>query len=78
MPSWFPVLNLAVVTGLLALIFGAEASASALFGMMLAILHYEWVTMSPIPYQPRTRFGRGIKQYHLRHHFKCSVGRPLT
>jgi 4-hydroxysphinganine ceramide fatty acyl 2-hydroxylase len=39
-------------------------------GMMLAILHYEWVHyVAHIPYQPRTRFGRWIKQYHLRHHF---------
>ena len=37
---------------------------------MLAILHYEWVHyVAHIPYQPRTRFGRWIKQYHLRHHF---------
>ena len=70
LPIWFLVPNLAVATLLFALIFGAEASASALFGMMLAILHYEWVHyVAHIPYQPRTRFGRWIKQYHLRHHF---------
>jgi hypothetical protein len=70
LPLWFLAPNLAVATGIFALIFGAEASASALFGMMLAILHYEWVHyVAHIPYQPRTRFGRWIKQYHLRHHF---------
>jgi 4-hydroxysphinganine ceramide fatty acyl 2-hydroxylase len=70
LPIWFLVPNLAVTTALLALVFGAEASASALFGMMLAILHYEWVHyVAHIPYQPRTRIGRWIKQYHLRHHF---------
>jgi 4-hydroxysphinganine ceramide fatty acyl 2-hydroxylase len=70
LPIWFLVPNLAVATGLIALAFGAEASASALFGMMLAILHYEWVHyVAHIPYQPRTRLGRWIKQYHLRHHF---------
>jgi sterol desaturase/sphingolipid hydroxylase (fatty acid hydroxylase superfamily) len=70
LPLWFLAPNLAIATGLFALIFGAEASASALFGMMLAILHYEWVHyVAHIPYQPRTRFGRWIKQYHLRHHF---------
>jgi 4-hydroxysphinganine ceramide fatty acyl 2-hydroxylase len=38
--------------------------------MMLAILHYEWAHyVAHIPYQPRTRLGRWIKQYHLRHHF---------
>lgn len=70
LPIWFLVPNLAVATGVLALIFGAEPSMSALFGMMLAILHYEWVHyVAHIPYQPRTRLGRWIKQYHLRHHF---------
>jgi len=70
LPIWFLIPNLAVASGLFALIFGWEASASALFGMMLAILHYEWVHyVAHIPYQPRTRLGRWIKQYHLRHHF---------
>src|ERR1700761_3632952 len=70
LPIWFLVPNLAVTAGLVALVFGAQASMSALFGMMLAILHYEWVHyVAHIPYQPRTRFGRWIKQYHLRHHF---------
>ena len=70
LPLWFLAPNLAITTGLLALIFGLEPSASALFGIMLAILHYEWVHyVAHIPYQPRTRFGRWIKQYHLRHHF---------
>jgi 4-hydroxysphinganine ceramide fatty acyl 2-hydroxylase len=70
LPIWFLVPNLALATLLFALIFGAEASASALFGMMLAVLHYEWVHyVAHIPYAPRTRLGRWIKQYHLRHHF---------
>ena len=70
LPIWFLVPNLAVATVLVALLFGAGPSLSALFGMMLAILHYEWVHyVAHIPYQPRTRFGRWLKQYHLRHHF---------
>ena len=70
LPAWFLVPNLAVAAGLFALAFGAQAAASALLGMMLAILHYEWVHyVAHIPYQPRTRLGRWIKQYHLRHHF---------
>lgn len=70
LPLWFLVPNLAVATALVALIFGVQPSLSALFGMMLAILHYEWVHyVAHIPYQPRTRFGRWLKQYHLRHHF---------
>src|SRR5665213_2080071 len=32
LPAWFLVPNLAVATAVMALIFGAEASASALFG----------------------------------------------
>jgi sterol desaturase/sphingolipid hydroxylase (fatty acid hydroxylase superfamily) len=70
LPIWFLVPNLAVATVLVALVFGAEPSLSALFGMMLAILHYEWAHyVAHIPYQPKTRFGRWLKQYHLRHHF---------
>jgi 4-hydroxysphinganine ceramide fatty acyl 2-hydroxylase len=70
LPIWFLVPNLAVATALVALVFGAGPSMSALFGMMLAILHYEWVHyVAHIPYQPKTRFGRWLKQYHLRHHF---------
>jgi sterol desaturase/sphingolipid hydroxylase (fatty acid hydroxylase superfamily) len=41
-----------------------------MLGVMLAILHYEWVHyVAHIPYQPRTRMGSWMKQYHLRHHF---------
>ena len=41
-----------------------------LLGIMLGLLHYEWVHyLAHIPYQPRTSFGRWMKQYHLRHHF---------
>ena len=70
LPVWFLVPNLAVAAGLFALVFGLEAAFSALLGMMLAILHYEWVHyVAHIPYRPRTRLGRWIKQYHLRHHF---------
>jgi 4-hydroxysphinganine ceramide fatty acyl 2-hydroxylase len=70
LPLWFLVPNLAAATGLFALVFGTGLAASALFGMMLAILHYEWVHyVAHIPYQPRTRLGRWVKQYHLRHHF---------
>ena len=70
LPLWFLVPNLAIAAGLLALVFGMEAANSALAGMMLAILHYEWVHyVAHIPYRPRTQLGRWIKQYHLRHHF---------
>ncbi len=70
LPIWFLAPNLAG-TGLLAwAIFGALAVAPVLLGVSLAILHYEWVHyVAHIPYVPRTRFGRWMKQYHLRHHF---------
>jgi 4-hydroxysphinganine ceramide fatty acyl 2-hydroxylase len=53
-----------------AILFGWAPVASAMFGVALAIFHYEWVHyITHIPYQPRTRIGRWVKQYHLRHHF---------
>jgi len=70
LPIWFLVPNLAVAAALVDLVLGSDAVLSALLGMMLAILHYEWVHyVAHIPYQPRTKAGRWIKQYHLRHHF---------
>jgi len=70
LPIWFLVPNLAFAASLFALLFGIAAALSALLGMMLAILHYEWVHyVAHIPDLPRTRLGRWIKQYHLRHHF---------
>lgn len=70
LPYWFLIPNL-VITGLLvALALGAARTPSVLLGVMLALLHYEWVHyVAHIPYAPRTAFGRWMKQYHLRHHF---------
>ena len=60
LPIWFLVPNLAVAAGLFALVFGMQAAAPALLGMMLAILHYEWVHyVAHIPYQPRTQWAAG-------------------
>ena len=62
--------NLPGTAALVALILGVKAVASVLLGVMLAMLHYEWVHyVAHIPYQPLTPLGRWIKQYHLRHHF---------
>ena len=70
LPLWFLVPNLAVTALGFAVIFGWAPVAPAMFGVSLAIFHYEWVHyVSHIPYQPRSRIGRWIKQYHLRHHF---------
>jgi len=70
LPLWFLVPNLAVTAAAFLLVFGGAAVASAMAGVLLAIFHYEWVHyLAHIPYQPRTRIGRWIKQYHLRHHY---------
>ena len=67
---WFLIPNLGLTALGFALLFGWSVVASVMCGTTLAILHYEWVHyIAHIPYQPRTRFGRWIKQYHLRHHF---------
>jgi 4-hydroxysphinganine ceramide fatty acyl 2-hydroxylase len=70
LPVWFLIPNLAVTALVFALLFGSSVTGSAMFGVVLAIFHYEWVHyVAHIPYQPRTALGRWIKQYHLRHHF---------
>lgn len=70
LPLWFLAPNLAVTAGLVALVLGKSAVGSVMLGVMLAILHYEWVHyVAHVPYQPRTRWGRWLKTYHLRHHF---------
>ena len=70
LPFWFLGPNLVVTAALVYLVLGAAAVAPVMLGVLLAILHYEWVHyVAHIPYQPRTRFGRWMKQYHLRHHF---------
>jgi 4-hydroxysphinganine ceramide fatty acyl 2-hydroxylase len=70
LPIWFLGPNLLITAGLVYLILGASFVAPIMLGVMLAIFHYEWVHyVAHIPYQPRTRFGRWMKQYHLRHHF---------
>ncbi|MGA2792749.1 MAG: sterol desaturase family protein [Roseiarcus sp.] len=70
LPFWFLGPNLAITAALVYLALGAAAVAPVMLGVLLAILHYEWVHyVAHIPYQPRARFGRWMKQYHLRHHF---------
>jgi hypothetical protein len=72
LPLWFVV---PVVVLYLAIAFAITgqlgSSASALCGAVLALLYYEWVHyVAHVPFIPRTRFGRWMKKYHLRHHFK--------
>lgn len=70
LPLWFLVPALALTAIGVALALGGAAVNSVMLGVTLAILHYEWVHyVAHIPYQPRTRVGRWLKTYHLRHHF---------
>ena len=70
LPLWFLAPDLLLTAALVALVLGVEAVPSVMLGVMLAILHYEWVHyVAHIPYQPRTRMGSWMKQYHLRHQF---------
>ncbi|HET7888212.1 MAG TPA: sterol desaturase family protein, partial [Bradyrhizobium sp.] len=70
LPLWFLAPMLLLTALFVAAALGTRAVPSAMLGVMLAILHYEWVHyVAHIPYQPRTRIGRWVKQYHLRHHF---------
>ncbi len=58
LPLWFLVPNLAVTALAVALVLGKSAVGAVMLGVMLAILHYEWVHyVAHIPYQPRTPFG---------------------
>ena len=43
LPVWFLIPNLAVTALTFALLFGWSVVASAMFGVALAIFHYEWV-----------------------------------
>ncbi|OZB38800.1 MAG: hypothetical protein B7X48_11765 [Acidiphilium sp. 34-60-192] len=72
LPWWFLAPMLAITAGAIALIWPNISAISALIaGSALAILYYEWVHfLAHIPYRPRTGYGRWIKKYHLRHHFK--------
>jgi sterol desaturase/sphingolipid hydroxylase (fatty acid hydroxylase superfamily) len=70
LPAWFLIPNLIVTGALVSLVLGGARTPAVVLGIMLAIFHYEWVHyLAHIPYQPRTSFGRWMKQYHLRHHF---------
>jgi hypothetical protein len=70
LPLWFLAPALALTSIGVALVLGKSAAGGVMLGVVLAILHYEWVHyVAHIPYQPRTRIGRWLKTYHLRHHF---------
>jgi hypothetical protein len=71
LPPWFvlPGLGASVATDF-ALARDPGRAASLLLGNLLGVLYYEWVHyVAHVPFRPRTRYGRWIKKYHLRHHF---------
>ena len=72
LPPWF-VIPVAALT--LAIYFAAtrswSVSAALLLGSVLGLLWYEWVHhVAHAGIVPVTTFGRWMKKYHLRHHFK--------
>ncbi|HEX3465618.1 MAG TPA: sterol desaturase family protein [Candidatus Elarobacter sp.] len=72
LPVWFviPVASLTLAI-YVAITRDWSASAALLLGSVLGLLWYEWVHyVAHIPFVPKTAFGRWIKKYHLRHHFK--------
>jgi hypothetical protein len=72
LPLWFALPVTALTAALYVAIVRVPAVAGALLlGSVLALLYYEWVHfVAHVPFVPRTPFGRWVKKYHLRHHFK--------
>ena len=72
LPLWFAVPAAALTFGIyFAVTRSWTVSATLLLGSLLGLLWYEWVHfVAHIPFVPKTPFGRWIKKYHLRHHFK--------
>jgi 4-hydroxysphinganine ceramide fatty acyl 2-hydroxylase len=72
LPLWFAIPVAALTFSIYFAVTRSWAtSATLLLGSLLGLLWYEWVHyVAHIPYVPKTRFGRFIKKYHLRHHFK--------
>ncbi len=72
LPPWFVVPVAALTLAIdVAITRTWSTSAALLLGSVLGLLWYEWVHyVAHIAFVPRTPFGRWIKKYHLRHHFK--------
>jgi hypothetical protein len=69
LPPWFlvPVLGAASFGYTRA---APRNAASLVLGNVLGLLYYEWVHyVAHVAFRPRSRFGRWMKKYHLRHHF---------
>ncbi|HZO92903.1 MAG TPA: sterol desaturase family protein [Candidatus Baltobacteraceae bacterium] len=72
LPVWFVVPVAALTFGIVFLVVRDVAVAAALIlGSLLALFAYEWAHyVAHVAFVPRTPFGRYVKKYHLRHHFK--------
>jgi 4-hydroxysphinganine ceramide fatty acyl 2-hydroxylase len=71
LPLWYVVPNLILAAAIaFAILRDGGSVAALLLGIVLALLHYEWVHfVAHQPVTPKTGFGRWMKRYHLRHHF---------
>jgi 4-hydroxysphinganine ceramide fatty acyl 2-hydroxylase len=71
LPLWYLGPNLIIVAAIAyAILHDAGQVAALLLGIVLALLHYEWVHFAAHqPYTPKTAIGCWMKRYHLRHHF---------
>jgi 4-hydroxysphinganine ceramide fatty acyl 2-hydroxylase len=72
LPVWFVIPVASLTFGIFyAIARDLGVSAAMLLGAVLGLFYYEWVHyVAHVPFVPKTRFGRWIKKYHLRHHFK--------
>jgi 4-hydroxysphinganine ceramide fatty acyl 2-hydroxylase len=72
LPVWFVIPVASLTFGIFyAITRDSSVSAAMLLGAVLGLFYYEWVHyVAHIPFVPKTPFGRWIKKYHLRHHFK--------
>lgn len=72
LPLWFAIPVAAFTFAIyLAVTRSWVMSATLLLGSLAGLLWYEWVHyVAHVGYVPKTAFGRWIKKYHLRHHFK--------
>jgi 4-hydroxysphinganine ceramide fatty acyl 2-hydroxylase len=71
LPLWYLGPNLIIVAAIAyAILRDAGEVAALVLGIVLALLHYEWVHfVAHQPYTPKTAIGSWMKRYHLRHHF---------
>ncbi|GGE13785.1 fatty acid hydroxylase [Marinithermofilum abyssi] len=72
LPLWFSLPLFVLTGGIVYLLLGdIWLTVAMVTGSMAFHLYYEWVHyVAHRPIIPRTRWGKWMKKYHLRHHFK--------